>query len=352
MRPIADRPIRLRPDNLTPATRTPWGGDKILGRYKAGLGLGVTGQVGESWELSVEPDLPAMLAEAPMSLGEAIATDPVGFLGPVHAALWGSTALLVKLLDSAIALSVQIHPHDDDPGLSPYESGKPEAWVVIEAEPGAGIYLGLAGDADADRIREAVHRGHDLSRLLTFVPVEPGDFFVIEPGTPHAVGAGITLVEPQRVLPGRRGVTYRYWDWNRLYDATGHPGPDGQPRSLHLERALEVTRWDRPRGDALLTTVRRRHGAPRPDDSPRRTDLAEGLRCDELGVERVEGTGALTVPATPLLRCVTVVAGQLTIHDPGFAVTARRGESLVLPAAMAETRWLLEGAVALLSWVR
>ena len=67
----------------------------------------------------------------------------------------------------------------------------------------------------------------DASALLRFVPVAPGDFFTIGPGTPHAIGPGLTLVEPQQVLPGRRGLTYRYWDWNRRYDAEGRPDPQG-----------------------------------------------------------------------------------------------------------------------------
>ena len=72
----------------------------------------------------------------------------------------------------------------------------------------------------------------------------------------HAVGRGVTLVEPQYVAPGRRGVTLRYWDWNRRYDAHGKQDANGQARELHVERALEVTDWARTSDPAYLAARR------------------------------------------------------------------------------------------------
>ena len=133
------RPLLLRPDNFTPASRTPWGGRRIVETLKADAALEVPGPVGEAWELSVEPDFPSRLADGP-TLDEILRADPA-LLGAEAAV--GSTALLVKLVDAADDLSVQIHPMDSDPALAPDESGKPEAWYIIDAEPGAGLYLGF-----------------------------------------------------------------------------------------------------------------------------------------------------------------------------------------------------------------
>jgi len=349
-----NRPVVLRPDNFTPPERTPWGGERILGRYKDGLRLKAGGVVGESWEVSVEPDFPAVVdgaaSEAPTlesaALADVIARDPEGWLG-AEAPLGGSP-LLVKLLDAATPLSVQIHPADDDPALGPGESGKPESWLVVEADEGAGLYLGLAPGVDEASMRRAIEHGDDVSALLPFVPVEPGDFFLIEAGTPHAIGGGVTLVEPQRVLPGKRGLTYRYWDWNRRYDAEGRPDDNGEPRALHVDDALRVTRWALPRGEALLPEVRVRSGAPAleapaslrllcgPSDAP--------LSSTTLEVAVLSGTGPLVLGASLGFRALTVIAGALTIDG----LRLERGRCAALPAEQAH-QLEIDGAWAVLS---
>lgn len=343
-------PLKLKPDNFTPPTRTPWGGSRILEHYKPTLEGARRGVVGESWEISVEPDFPSHTFQGP-SLPEIIAADPAAWVGQERGETWGSTALLVKLLDAAAPLSVQIHPADDDPALAPGESGKPESWYILDAEPGAGLYLGLEEGVDEAAMRAAIEGEEDVSELLTFVPVEPGDFFVIEAGTAHAIGPGLTLVEPQHVQPGRRGITYRYWDWNRRYDAQGKRDPNGQPRPLHVDRALAVTRWDRPRGQALLTEIRRRHGRPSLRANATRERLLGDMDFPWLEAERISGTGSLALPALSRLRGLTVVGGSLTLRGDGFQLDLSRGESAVLPATLGESELHLEGAHALLTWI-
>lgn len=305
-----DEPVLLAGETFTPPERTPWGGERI--RALKGLPAGPI--VGESWELSVEPSFPSVLDDG-RRLDE---------LAP-------DTALLMKLLDADDDLSVQIHPSDDDPGLGPGEGGKPEAWYVIARTPGAGIYLGLAESADEVGIRAAVEEGRDVSKLLPFVPVEPGDFFVIEPGTPHCIGAGVFLVEPQRVSPSTRGVTYRYWDWNRTYG--------GEPRELHLERALAVTRWDLPRGDSLLDSIRVRAGPP-PSEA-----RVEVLREGALAVARIAGSGEVTLPMSDTLAGLTVLAGSVTLGS----LEVPRGRTAALPRVWSPRRARLDGAHAILA---
>lgn len=351
-------PLLLRPDNVTPPHRTPWGGTRIHAHYKRGLlpndGLAPT-CIGESWEISVEPDFPARV-EGGGTLAERIAAAPVAMLGHRASALGASTALLVKLLDAALDLSVQIHPADDYPGLAEDESGKPESWYVLEAEAGAGLYLGLRRGVDRERMRAALTRGDDVSRLLYFVPVAPGDFFAIDAGTAHAVGRGVTLVEPQRVLPGKRGVTYRYWDWNRRYDVEGRVDPEGTPRPLHVEHALAVTDWGLPREEALLARIRRRAGAPDLEGPSERVPLAgpEGpVRSEALVVERLAGTGIVPLPSVDRLRGLTVAQGEILLRWRGCAepLSVGRGRSAVLPAALEELEAELRGAHAVLSAV-
>ncbi len=348
------RPVVLRADNFTPPSRTPWGGTRLLEGYKRGLDLDPAKAafpvVGESWELSVEPDFPSVERGSGAALSDIIARDPSAWLGREAEDGRNSTALLVKLLDAADELSVQIHPSDDYAGLSAGESGKPECWYVVERSPGAGVYLGLAEGVTREAMEPALRDGGDVSKLLGFVPVEPGDFLLIEAGTAHAIGRGLTLVEPQRVVPGRRGVTYRYWDWNRRYDSEGRSDPKGQPRALHVEHALAVTNWDAPRGGAFLQRARLRAGEADVEGPAVVTSLCGregGLASDDLQVARLSGTGVATLPMWGALMGVTVLDGAVTVGD----VRLTRGMSAAVPAAMGGAAAQLERAHAVVSAV-
>jgi len=350
--------IRLRPDNFTPPSRTPWGGTRLLARYKQGLGIaGVAADapVGESWELSVSEEFHS-LTEGGERLAEVLARAPEAALGGEATLGRATTALLVKWLDAGDNLSVQIHPEDDYAGLASGEGGKLEGWYVVAHEPGAGLYLGFrAGVSERDLVR-AVDERADVSALMQFVPVQCGDFVLLEPGTPHAVGAGVTLIEPQLVAPGRRGVTYRYWDWNRRYAADGAPDPGGKPRELHLVHALAVTRWDRVTDPAWLAS--RRSALGWPDAHARaRTDVICGpaapalLRSTALHVARLCGTGVAQLPDWNALRALTVIEGEIVLGEGRDAITIAQGCSAAIPAAAGALAAELRQAHAVLAAV-
>lgn len=255
-------PLFPLPDNFTAPTRTPWGGTKILGTYKQGLLIREEKQypvVGESWEISSDPAAPSELT---FSLGsEQILVDFVQVLelfaeqilgAAVAQKFSGQNPLLVKLLDAVEPLSVQVHPSDDYANLKSDESGKPECWFVLEAQEGSGLYLGLQEGVSSTRLRQAIEQNEDVSRYLNFVPVNPGDFFIIEAGTIHSIGAGVTLLETQKIAPRKSGKTYRLWDWNRRYDKHGQKTPNGTPRELHIEDSFQVINFEGPRGQAFV----------------------------------------------------------------------------------------------------
>jgi mannose-6-phosphate isomerase len=334
---LIDRPLLTTPDNFTPLARTPWAGRYLAFDLKQGV-ASPTEPVGESWEVSFGPELPSGVEGDARTLGDIAREEGERFLG--REAHRGSSSLLVKLLDAATPLSVQIHPSDADPQLEWGESGKPESWYVVRAEPGAVIHIGLAEDATLDRMRASIENGDDASRWLVRVPVHAGDFFVVPAGTPHAIGGGITLVEPQRVLPGKRGVTYRYWDWNRRYDASGHPAAEGELRPLHLSRALAVTRWDHPRAERFVERVRARVGIDRASAPSIARVLGPGARLgsDALRVSVLAGTGTLDVPRIDAVESWTVLEGSVRLFGPSFSVEVPRGRSAVVPACVASMR--------------
>ena len=356
--PLPPRPLLLQPDNFTPPTRTPWGGTRIAGRYKRGLGLPAAATIGESWELSVEPSFPSRVREDGALLADHVAAQPVAWLGEEGArACGGQLPLLLKLLDAGEDLSVQVHPAHDDPRLGADESGKPEAWIIVDADPGAGLFLGWRdGVARAD-VEHCLARRGPLERLLNFVPVAPGQVYDVPPGTPHAIGKGVTVVEPQYITPGKRGVTYRFFDWDRRYAPDGRPDPAGRPRELHEAQALDVTDWQAPTGAALVARCRQARPvdppAPRPGlgEAPRQS----GLRLLPLiqnrwfGAAEVRGTGRLALPAGGF-RSVLVLEGHLELVVDGGGLTLAQGDCAAVPAATGAVR--LEGrqALAIVAW--
>ena len=353
--PVTLRPHLLTADNFTPAARTPWGGRRIA-QYKAGLGIArelAEQPVGEAWELSFGPELPSRTTDG-MWLRDLVSSDRERYLG--REAPHGASALLVKWLDAADDLSVQIHPSVDDPNLAAEETGKPECWYIVANEPGAGIYLGLEPGVEAEQMRRALAASEDISKLLRFQPVAPGDFFLLPPGLPHAVGKGVTLVEPQYVAPGKKGVTLRYWDWNRRYDAQGRRDAQGKARELHVERALQVTEWQKSSDAGWL--ARQRTAAGEPDLSGAAAcivlcgpEASARVRSPFLRAARLSGSGSVQLPDWGSIRALTVVDGSLRLSGAFGEVTVPRGSTAALAAGLTELACELEHGHALLSRV-
>ena len=262
---IADlrAPLLLSADNFTPLKRTPWGGHRILGHYKKDLLSRKDDRpVGESWEFSCDPEMPSYVQGkgGGVNFSRLLETSAADILSPFLARERGCE-ILVKLLDTKAPLSFQVHPDDQDPDLSPDECGKPESWLILHAEPGAGIYLGFKEPVSKETLRELIRNGTDLSRYLQFVPVRENDYFEIAPGVPHAIGPGLTLLEPQRILSGKSGKTYRMWDWNRRYSAEGREVQGlhlqrGQARPLHTDACLRLVRPEQHWGEGFVRQLK------------------------------------------------------------------------------------------------
>jgi len=352
---VPPKPTLLAADNFTPPSRTPWGGTRLLHEFKRDLGIGVSADtaVGESWELSLGPEFPSRTADGD-ALAAVISAEPVAWLGAEAPA----SGLLVKWLDAGDDLSLQIHPEDDYAGLAQGDAGKVEAWYVVAHEPGAGLYLGFRPRVGADEVRRTLAADGDLRELMRFETVARGDFVLLAPGTPHAVGRGVTLIEPQYVAPGRRGVTYRYWDFRRRYDATGRPDPRGKPRELHLEHALAVTRFASAGAGADPTAaIRARCGWPDSDAAARcevlcGPDAGAPLHSLRLNAARLLGSGRTELPGWNVLRALTVVHGVATLGRGSDALRVEAGRTVAIPATSGALRVELEAAHALLSAVR
>lgn len=207
-----------------------WGG-RNLARL-AGRSL-PEGPVAESWEISDHPNGETPIldgAGSSLTLKALLARHGTALLGERNAAALarGRFPLLIKLLDADDWLSVQVHPDDEFALAHEGSQGKTEMWVVLHADPGSEIILGLDRPTDPGELATALEAG-TLEEFLHRVPARAGDAFLVPAGTVHAIGPGLVLAEIQQTSD----VTYRMFDWNRV-DAGG----DG--RELHVGRSLEV----------------------------------------------------------------------------------------------------------------
>jgi mannose-6-phosphate isomerase len=255
------RVIALDPANFTSLARTPWAGTALAASIKSAFATSPLQKIGESWEISCDPEAPSRLADDPsLTLHELIQADPVSYLsGSLVAAGRTSCDILVKLLNADSPLSLQIHPSDDHPALKQNECGKPESWFVLQAAPGAGLYLGFRDPMPLPDLQKRLESGTFQSELLQFVPVTTGDYFEIEPHVPHAVGPGVILLEPQRIIAGKSGKTWRLWDWNRRYNKSGALDEhNGTPRELHISQSMSLLHPENQSGAAYADSLRRK----------------------------------------------------------------------------------------------
>jgi mannose-6-phosphate isomerase len=203
--------------------------------------------------------------------------------------------LLVKYIFTSEKLSVQVHPSDAQAAAGrPGDHGKEECWLVIDAEPGARLGLGLTRRLNRGELRAAALDG-SIEHLLDWRPVSAGDFFRILPGTVHAIGPGVTLVEIQQ----NSDTTYRLYDY-------------GRPRELHLDLAVAVARGEPY--DAAHHRKLGAHGGGTLVDGPHfRVDLIDRTPGEELA--DVYAEGLLVIPLIDEVRIAreTVRAGRCAL---------------------------------------
>lgn len=153
--------------------------------------------------------------------------------------------LLIKILDSADDLSIQVHPPADIAGQLGGEP-KTEMWFIADAKPGAKLYLGLRKGATRGSFERAIAEGSVAEQVHAITP-QNGDSIFIESGRLHAIGGGFLMHEIQQ----NSDTTYRVFDWNRTDSA-------GNPRQLHVAESLACIDFedfepgmDKPDGDTL-----------------------------------------------------------------------------------------------------
>lgn len=285
---------------MTPLTFVPhfrpqvWGGRRL--ETHLGKSLPIEGRFGEAWDLSSQKLHVSVVAEGPhqgRTLTELWAEFGSDWLP--GAAREPEFPLLIKWLDCDELLSVQVHPSNASAQrLIQEPRGKTEAWIVLHAEPSARVYAGLKPGVRRDELESRMRDGSVARCLHEFTP-QRGDVIFIPAGTVHAAGGGIVMAEVQQTSD----ATFRMFDWNR-------PGPDGRPRQLHIEQALECIDWARGPVDPVTRIEL---------DAPSEADVQTILECPYFQFDIVRAGDRPQSLVSDSATIVMVLSGDVRIGD-------------------------------------
>ena len=303
---------RLYPLKLKYACSTAiWGGDRLIREWRKESELS---PLAETWELACRDDgmmsyiengedCGLSLAEYVEKHGNAVVSS--GFSG-------GRFPLLIKFIDAARDLSVQVHPDDVYANEHEGDSGKTEMWYIVDADEGAEIVCGLNDGVTRDDFAAAVAK-NDYSAVLRRVKVKKGESYFIPAGLPHAICGGILIAEIQQ----NSDLTYRIYDYDRV-------GADGKKRQLHVAEALSVVR---PFTDGEIAAIRYKNSGEGDPEC-----LA---KSEYFSVRRIELCGSRELAVGPeSFACLLSVSGEAELTFDGEKYPLHRGECYFLPAGM------------------
>ncbi len=292
----------LYPLQLTPEYRDyVWGGDRLRPGHAP---------TAEAWVV-YEHDRVATGPLAGRTLGEVGADAGAALLGARVVARTGHRfPLLIKLLDCAQWLSLQVHPDDEQAARleGPDHFGKTEAWYVLDADAEAQLVAGLKPGITADAVAQAIRDGRIMD-LVQFHRVQRGDTVYIPAGTLHALGPGLFIYEVQQTSD----LTYRVYDWGR---------PASSGRVLHIDKSLAVTNVA-ARGD-VRAAAEDHPGWQTLCQTPyfsleRLTPAASGLTLDTQG---------------QTFHALTVIEGEAQLAAGPHTLSLRPFDSVVVPAVL------------------
>ena len=305
----------------------PWGGRRLSNLISTPLPGDEP--IGEVWILSDRENHPSIVTNGPLkgrTIRQLLEQAPDQFLGKL-AAHYARFPLLLKFLDVRGRLSVQVHPSDAHKELIPAgDTGKTEAWVVLEKGPDARVYAGLKPDTTADGLRQAVACWTVADQLASFAP-QVGDGVFIRAGTVHSL-RDVVVFEVQE----NSDVTFRLYDWGNIDPKTG------QMRPLQVEQAMECINF----GQGVVGPVTPQINGLKPLPWERL------INCDHFGVWRINSEFPFDVGATGTCRVLVGIGGRAEIEHDGINYPFTEGEVLLLPASIGECRCQPNGTVTLL----
>ena len=294
--------MNLSPVKLLPTCKDYiWGGTRLKTEFKKGENLE---KVAESWELSAHKDGESVVSGGEfdsLSFSQYIEKNGRGCIGE-NAEKFEFFPILIKLIDAADNLSVQVHPSDEYALKYEGEYGKTEMWYVVDCEKDAFLYYGFSKTITKDEFKKRIE-DNTLLEVLNKVKIKKGDVFFIESGTIHAIGKGAFICEVQQ----NSNKTYRVYDYDRR-------DKNGNARELHIEKALEVTTL-----------------APaKPYETANEKILA---KCKYFTVEKFECHSTSNIELNKnCFRSVIVLSGEAKLKVGDRELDIKKGDSIFIPA--------------------
>ncbi len=304
-----------------------WGGRHLAELLTAPLPG--DGPIGEAWLLSDRDDHASKVADGPLkgsTIGQLMEQYPDQLMGKL-AGRFGRFPVLLKFLDANEKLSVQVHPKDEQSDYIPAgESGKTEAWVVLEAGPKSRIFAGLKPGTTRDDLERSLKSRAVADILDSFTP-SVGDAVFIRAGTVHSL-SDVVVFEVQE----NSDVTFRLFDWDRVDPKSG------KPRRLQVEQAVACVDYDQ---------VAIRPVAPLLEETApvRRVQL---FHCEQFSVWRHTGQSPFTVGAAGMPRVLVCIVGDGELEHNGTSYPVGRGDVVLLPAEVGERLYRPRNAVSVL----
>ena len=290
-----------------------WGGTRLKEEYGKETNLD---KVAESWELSCHEAGQSVIVNgeaAGQTLSDWLAGQDRSVLGK-NAERFEKFPLLIKLIDAKGDLSVQVHPDNEYALRVEGKPGKTEMWYIVDCEPGASLLYGFKEQISREEFERRI-ADNSLLDVCNRVPVHKGDVFFIDSGTLHAIGAGILLCEIQQ----SSNTTYRIYDYGRV-------GTDGQPRELHVAKALDVTKLERPVRDTKAQAKL---------DIFACAEVELLASCEYFTTYHINLNGMCHLKAgANSFQCITVLGGGMELATAGGRVSIKKGESVFLPAGL------------------
>lgn len=321
-------PIKLKPI----LKQHIWGGEALL-EIKKGQRLRVDKSkiYGESWDVSGIDGNISVISNGFLkgnNLQEAIEVYMGELVGESVFERYGlDFPLLLKTLHCKDKTSVQVHPDDDLAAERHNSCGKTEMWYVVDAEPGALLYIGFKDSkVSREQYIDAVAKG-SIADIIQPVNIEPGDAFLIPSGTVHSISGGVTLIEIQQPVD----LTYRIFDWNRI-------DSNGKPRELHTAYAVDAIDF----GSNAASC--KREYKPRTNEAVKIVSC-DYFTCNILKVEQNMERQMANIDSFVLYYCTE---GKVNITTDEGCESLNKGEVLLIPAEANE--FTIEGSATLLEY--
>jgi len=307
---------KLYPLKFKPGFRDKiWGGQKIKSVLE--VDFGELPNCGEAWVLSGVNENETVVANGFLAgnelneLVEIYMDDLVG--EKVYEKYHNEFPILVKFIDAADWLSIQVHPNDELAQKRGLGNGKTEMWYIMSADKSSELISGFNKKVNQNVYLEHL-KNNSLKEILNFEKVEKGDIFYMPSGRVHALGPGILLAEIQQTSD----TTYRIYDWDRK-------DSKGKSRELHIEEALEAIDYN------VYPDYKTKY--PKVKNQTVEAVSEEFFTTNVLSFDKPMMKQYLELESFVIFTCVE---GEMIVKYPEGTVSLKTGECLLIPNVVNE----------------